>query len=93
MNGKLDVAKGRIKEAAGVLINDEDLRKEGKADQAAGKAKAKSSKKLSKRCSRAPRQRSISSRASASKTAEGLKKGPSGNHFPNGPFLILMDQR
>lgn len=39
MNGKLDVAKGRIKEAAGVLINDEDLRKEGKADQAAGKAK------------------------------------------------------
>ncbi|MFZ2636171.1 MAG: CsbD family protein [Rectinemataceae bacterium] len=39
MNGKIDVAKGRIKEAAGVLIDNKDLRKEGKADQVAGKAK------------------------------------------------------
>jgi uncharacterized protein YjbJ (UPF0337 family) len=38
MNGKLDIAKGRIKEAAGVLINNEALRNEGKADQVAGKA-------------------------------------------------------
>ncbi|MHB0898445.1 MAG: CsbD family protein [Spirochaetales bacterium] len=38
MKGKLDMAKGRIKEAAGVLINNEALRNEGKADQVAGKA-------------------------------------------------------
>jgi uncharacterized protein YjbJ (UPF0337 family) len=39
MNGKLDVAKGRIKEAAGVLIGSAELKNEGKADQVAGKAK------------------------------------------------------
>ncbi|HWR10995.1 MAG TPA: CsbD family protein [Rectinemataceae bacterium] len=39
LNGKLDIAKGRIKEAAGVLVGDEALRVEGKADQVAGKAK------------------------------------------------------
>jgi uncharacterized protein YjbJ (UPF0337 family) len=39
MNGKLDVVKGRIKEAAGVLVNNEALRNDGKADQVAGKAK------------------------------------------------------
>ena len=39
MNGKLDVVKGRIKEAAGVLIGNSELRTEGKADQIAGKAK------------------------------------------------------
>ncbi|HCO48140.1 MAG TPA: CsbD family protein [Spirochaetaceae bacterium] len=39
MNGKLDVVKGRIKEAAGVLIGNDDLRTEGKTDQVAGKAK------------------------------------------------------
>jgi uncharacterized protein YjbJ (UPF0337 family) len=38
MNGKLDVVKGRIKEATGVLINNESLRKEGLADQVAGHA-------------------------------------------------------
>jgi uncharacterized protein YjbJ (UPF0337 family) len=39
MNGKIDIAKGRIKEAAGVLVNNQTLRNEGKADQVAGKAK------------------------------------------------------
>lgn len=34
-----DEAKGRVKEAAGNLSGDSDLRREGKADQAAGKAK------------------------------------------------------
>jgi uncharacterized protein YjbJ (UPF0337 family) len=38
MNGKMDVVKGRIKEATGVLINNESLRKEGVADQVAGHA-------------------------------------------------------
>ena len=39
MGGKTDVAKGRIKEAAGVLTGNNRLRAEGKADQAVGKTK------------------------------------------------------
>ena len=39
MGGKTDVAKGRIKEAAGALTGNDRLRAEGKADQAAGKTK------------------------------------------------------
>lgn len=38
MSGKTDEVKGRIKEAAGVLIGSDKLRAEGKADQAVGKA-------------------------------------------------------
>jgi uncharacterized protein YjbJ (UPF0337 family) len=34
-----DDAKGRLKEAAGSLTGDEDLKREGKVDQAAGKVK------------------------------------------------------
>ena len=34
-----DEAKGRIKEAAGDLTDDKDLQREGKVDQASGKAK------------------------------------------------------
>jgi uncharacterized protein YjbJ (UPF0337 family) len=37
MGGKTDVVKGRIKEAAGVLTGNDELRAEGKADQAVGK--------------------------------------------------------
>ena len=39
MGGKTDVAKGRIKEAAGVLTGNDKLRAEGKADQKAGEVK------------------------------------------------------
>ena len=39
MEGNIDEAKGRVKEAAGDLTDNDDLKKEGKADQAAGKAK------------------------------------------------------
>ena len=39
MNGKADVLKGRIKEAAGALTDNNDLRDEGKTDQIVGKAK------------------------------------------------------
>jgi uncharacterized protein YjbJ (UPF0337 family) len=35
----VDDAKGRVKEAAGDLTGDDDLKEEGKLDQAAGKAK------------------------------------------------------
>ena len=41
MSGKTDDLKGRAKEAAGDLTNDRDLEREGKTDQAAGKAKQK----------------------------------------------------
>jgi uncharacterized protein YjbJ (UPF0337 family) len=34
-----DDAKGRVKEAAGDLTGDDDLKREGKVDQAGGKAK------------------------------------------------------
>ena len=39
MSGKTDIVKGRIKEAAGALTDNDKLRDEGKTDQAAGKAK------------------------------------------------------
>jgi uncharacterized protein YjbJ (UPF0337 family) len=39
MGGKIDKVKGRIEEAAGVLTGNEELRAEGKADQAVGEAK------------------------------------------------------
>jgi len=40
-DGTADKAKGRIKRAAGDLAGDDDLRREGKVDQAAGSAKEK----------------------------------------------------
>jgi uncharacterized protein YjbJ (UPF0337 family) len=39
MAGKMDQAKGRLKEAGGALTGNERLKREGKLDQAAGKAK------------------------------------------------------
>ncbi len=39
MSGSTDDMKGRIKEAAGDLTNDDDLKREGKADQAGAKVK------------------------------------------------------
>ena len=39
MDNDLDQAKGRIKQAAGDLTDDEDLKREGKADESAGKVK------------------------------------------------------
>lgn len=38
-SGKSDEAKGRVKEAAGVLTGDKKLERKGKADQAGGKLK------------------------------------------------------
>jgi uncharacterized protein YjbJ (UPF0337 family) len=39
MSGKSDEVKGRVKEAAGAITDDDKLRREGKIDQAAGKTK------------------------------------------------------
>ncbi|MEA2127256.1 MAG: hypothetical protein QOJ85_147 [Solirubrobacteraceae bacterium] len=38
-DGSTDDAKGRVKEAAGDLTGDEDLKNEGKVDRASGKVK------------------------------------------------------
>ena len=48
MSGKTDVAKGRIKEAAGVLTGNDKLRAEGKADQAVGEVKQVADKAVNK---------------------------------------------
>lgn len=39
MSGTKDKMTGRAKQAAGDLTDDDDLKREGKADEAAGKAK------------------------------------------------------
>ncbi len=39
MAGKMDQAKGRLKEAGGALTGNQRLKQEGKMDQAAGKVK------------------------------------------------------
>ena len=41
MSGKTDDLKGRAKEAAGDLSGNDDLQREGKADQTKGKVKEK----------------------------------------------------
>ena len=44
MGGKMDDLKGRAKEAAGAVTDDDELRREGKADRAAGAVKDKADK-------------------------------------------------
>ena len=39
MDGTTDDIKGRVKEAAGDLTDNQDLKNEGRADKASGKAK------------------------------------------------------
>jgi uncharacterized protein YjbJ (UPF0337 family) len=48
MSGTTDKATGRLKEAAGALTDDDQLRKEGKLDQAAGKVKDTAEKLVDK---------------------------------------------
>jgi uncharacterized protein YjbJ (UPF0337 family) len=48
MSGKADEVKGRVKEAAGALSDDDKLRREGKIDQAAGKTKQAVNKAVDK---------------------------------------------
>ncbi|MHB0956854.1 MAG: CsbD family protein [Pirellulaceae bacterium] len=48
MGGKSDVVKGRIKEAAGALTGNDELRAEGKTDQAVGKVEQVAEKAVDK---------------------------------------------
>jgi uncharacterized protein YjbJ (UPF0337 family) len=41
MSGEMDQMKGRVKQAAGDLADDPDLKREGERDEAAGKLKDK----------------------------------------------------
>lgn len=47
-SGKLDEAKGRLKEAAGALTGNKKLKREGKADRVAGEIKQKVGKAVDK---------------------------------------------
>jgi uncharacterized protein YjbJ (UPF0337 family) len=47
-SGKSDELKGRVKEAAGALTGDDELKREGKVDQAAGKFKQAAEKVVDK---------------------------------------------
>ena len=48
MAGKSDEIKGRVKEAAGAITDNDELRREGKADQAVGKVKQAVTKAVDK---------------------------------------------
>jgi len=48
MSGKTDQIKGRIKEAAGVLTDNDRLKREGKLDQVVGKVKETAEKAVDK---------------------------------------------
>ena len=48
MGGKIDQLKGRIKEVAGVLTDDDRLKREGKLDQVAGKVKGQAERAVDK---------------------------------------------
>lgn len=45
---KTDEIKGRVKEAAGALTDDDELRQEGRIEQAAGKVKGKAEEVIDK---------------------------------------------
>lgn len=47
-SGNADQLKGRIKEAAGAALDRDDLREEGKIDQASGEAKNKAEELIDK---------------------------------------------
>ncbi len=47
-SGTTDKMKGRIKEAAGALLDDEKLKSEGQADQFVGKVKSAAEKVVDK---------------------------------------------
>lgn len=47
-SGTIDKAKGRVKEAAGALSDDDELREEGRIDQVAGKVKDAAEKVVDK---------------------------------------------
>jgi len=47
-SGIVDKVKGRVKEAGGSLLDDDELKRKGRADQKAGKAKEKAAEVVDK---------------------------------------------
>jgi len=47
-SGKMEELKGRVKEAAGALTGDEELKREGQVEQAVGKIQQKAEKVIDK---------------------------------------------
>lgn len=47
-SGRVEEAKGRVKEAAGALSGDAKLKREGRMDQTVGKVKQKAEKAIDK---------------------------------------------
>jgi uncharacterized protein YjbJ (UPF0337 family) len=47
-NGTIDKVKGRVKEAAGALAGDEELKREGRSDQLVGRVKVVAAKMVEK---------------------------------------------
>ena len=47
-SGFVDKVKGRLKEAAGSLLDDDELKRKGRVDQQAGKAKEKAEEVVDK---------------------------------------------
>lgn len=71
MSGTTDVVKGRIKEAAGALTNDDKLREEGKSDQAVGKVKqAEAAQKAVHKAEDAVEKAKIAAQKAADKAAD-----------------------
>jgi uncharacterized protein YjbJ (UPF0337 family) len=48
MDGKIQEIKGRVKEAAGAMADDDSMRREGKMDQATGQIKQAAEKVVDK---------------------------------------------
>ena len=48
INAKMDEAKGRMKEAAGDLMDDDDMKREGKADRMGATVKEKANEVVDK---------------------------------------------
>jgi uncharacterized protein YjbJ (UPF0337 family) len=48
MDAKMDEAKGRMKEAAGDLMDDDDMKREGKADRMGATVKEKANEVVDK---------------------------------------------
>ncbi len=48
MGGKIDIAKGRVEEAAGAIAGNEKLRNKGKKDQLVGRVKQTTAKVIDK---------------------------------------------
>lgn len=72
-----DDAKGRVKEAAGSLTGDDDLKREGKVDRASGAVKEVSTR-------RPTRPRMLLAKTGTGTSGRGLRRGDGGGRRRRG---------